>query len=65
MSYLEKVSLCFDGTFSRYLLLLAMTAEEGSHPFHNINTAQGLKSLFLGIARIGGYQYLCIPKYKR
>lgn len=42
-----------------------MTAEKDSHPFHRINTAQGLKSLFLGIARIGGYQYLCIPKYKR
>jgi hypothetical protein len=42
-----------------------MTAEEGSHPSHRINTAQGLKSLFLGIAQIGGYQYLCIPKYKR
>lgn len=42
-----------------------MTAEEGSHPSHRINTAQGLKSLFLGIVRIGGYQYLCIPKYKR
>lgn len=39
-----------------------MTTEKDSHPFHNINTAQGLKSLFLGIARFGGYQYLCIPK---
>ena len=41
-----------------------MTAEKGSHPYHRINTAQGLKSLFLGIARIGGYQYLCIPNTK-
>ena len=42
-----------------------MTAEEGFHPSHIINTALKLKSLFLGIARIGGYQYLCTPKYKR
>lgn len=42
-----------------------MTTEKDSHPFHRISKAQGLKSLFLGIARIGGYQYLCIPKYKR
>lgn len=45
--------------------LVTATTRKVPHPSHRTNTAQGLKSLFLGIARIGGYQYLCIPKYKR
>lgn len=58
---LQRLKLYFGG------LVTATTSnhQNDSHPSHRINTAQGLKSLFLGIARIGSYQYLCIPKYKR
>ena len=61
----EEPHLLYWWLHPSYLCLLTMTAENDSHPSHRISKAQGLKSLFLGIARIGGYQYLCIPKYKR